>query len=251
MIYTNVYECCTIEIGKGRGAIFDLERGSFVSLPLEICSILKKNDNIDFERELKSFNIKNKKILRDILKFLLNNDFVYQTNNSIRKKEREAIYNSSFHIESYIIDFLNIEKALTYFNTVKDIPDVESLQVRIFDKVNFYELEKLMAKLKIFSSQSIEIILKNKNIKIKEYQGLLKQNFHISRLFILDSSYFKTEMDNRLIFLKDTAIGKKSCGKISESLFQINRRTAITSKSCNSCLNRKISIDENGEIKNC
>lgn len=44
---------------------------------------------------------------------------------------------------------------------------------------------------------------------------------------------------------------EKHCGVISKFYFTVNNLTYFESQYHNTCLNRKISIDINGEIKNC
>jgi SPASM domain peptide maturase of grasp-with-spasm system len=55
----------------------------------------------------------------------------------------------------------------------------------------------------------------------------------------------------KILLLKEDIISEKMCGNISTSYFSINLETFTEAQKHNTCLNRKISIDVNGEIKNC
>jgi SPASM domain peptide maturase of grasp-with-spasm system len=51
--------------------------------------------------------------------------------------------------------------------------------------------------------------------------------------------------------VEEKIANNKHCGVIHPTYFSINIETFTESQHHNTCLNRKISIDENGEIKNC
>lgn len=54
-----------------------------------------------------------------------------------------------------------------------------------------------------------------------------------------------------LIYIEGKYEGNWHCGNISRSEFSINLPNYIGSLNANSCLSKKISIDEKGAIKNC
>jgi SPASM domain peptide maturase of grasp-with-spasm system len=54
-----------------------------------------------------------------------------------------------------------------------------------------------------------------------------------------------------IFYVKEKVYSEKCCGKINPSFFTINTRTFMESQNFNSCLNRKVSVDKVGEIKNC
>ncbi len=91
----------------------------------------------------------------------------------------------------------------------------------------------------------------DKESDLENYEYFLNTNNHISQIIIFDFDDYQRSMGNRLILTKQRLKSKLNCGKISKCIFQTNLRNIVTSKSHNSCLNRKISIDVNGDIKNC
>lgn len=54
-----------------------------------------------------------------------------------------------------------------------------------------------------------------------------------------------------LIYLKEDIPSEAHCGNISPNNFMQNLKMFSESQKYNTCLNRKISLDINGEIKNC
>lgn len=76
----------------------------------------------------------------------------------------------------------------------------------------------------------------------------------LTREVIVHSTEAKFDRDTKvegLHFTNQIIRSKISCGFISSDYFTMNIPTFTESHHHNSCLNRKISIDVNGDIKNC
>lgn len=67
----------------------------------------------------------------------------------------------------------------------------------------------------------------------------------------MDKGVNHTFFDNGVVFTENRISNSNECGKINEALFSCNLRTFSEALYHNSCLNRKISIDMQGNIKNC
>jgi SPASM domain peptide maturase of grasp-with-spasm system len=69
----------------------------------------------------------------------------------------------------------------------------------------------------------------------------------------IDEVIKPSESSNESLLIKSTmaSFSAKRCGSISKETFTLNQPTYNESRSHNSCLNRKISIDSNGDIRNC
>jgi SPASM domain peptide maturase of grasp-with-spasm system len=55
----------------------------------------------------------------------------------------------------------------------------------------------------------------------------------------------------KVFYIKEIITGANHCGRISTRYFVSNLNFFTESQHHNTCLNRKISIDQNGNIKNC
>lgn len=95
---------------------------------------------------------------------------------------------------------------------------------------NLYKPESLDKQLDILSSYNRLLTL---IVFYKKNQPTLKKNS-------INIHYVKNHLYN-----------KKCCGFITPDFFMLNRHCFAESKNSNNCLNGKISIDINGDIKNC
>ncbi|RST27564.1 grasp-with-spasm system SPASM domain peptide maturase [Chryseobacterium lacus] len=103
--------------------------------------------------------------------------------------------------------------------------------------------------------KGIEIILPYR-IKLENRlinKNIIKSNNKINRLIYFGCSENKHEKYlNRIIsYVIDEIINEKNCGVISSNYFNSNLETYTLSINHNSCLHKKISIDAEGNIRNC
>ena len=107
--------------------------------------------------------------------------------------------------------------------------------------------------------KSLEIILQYNPLFTKKYlTSLIEENIRIKYFTFYNSPKDElyrygdgTGMGN-IIYIKDEIESSNHCGIINIDYFALTEpRTFAEFKNFNSCLNRKIGIDINGDIKNC
>ena len=252
MTYFSFFPSCTITKGFKNSCLIDLERASYCSIPNELYDVLKEKFNINLNKIKQTYLNEDFVIIKEYLTFLESNYFIF-----FHSKKQEVIqdiskekYSSSYEIEDLIIDV----KSLHHFNlTGKKIPtNIETLQLRIFYEIPIRDLRSIVEQLRINKNTNVEIIFQhNKNNTENDYKTLFYDYLIISKMFVMNAKDNKHIIQNHIIALNQELISNKQCGQVSEKLFNPNLRTYLSSKSCNSCLHKKISIDINGEIKNC
>jgi SPASM domain peptide maturase of grasp-with-spasm system len=101
--------------------------------------------------------------------------------------------------------------------------------------------------------QIVAINLSNETYNF--WVSTLKDTPHLTNLFLFnvhDSDIPNDFAQNKFFKTSSTlSFSQKSCGVINESYFTVNYEHFIESQKFNTCLNRKISIDISGNIKNC
>lgn len=249
MNFLNLFSSCAIINGFKNAIIFDVERGIYCQIPNEIGEFIKQN--IGFHFSLQGYDLETVTLLTDYLKFLSDTKFIFftptvQTNVTLEKEE----YFSSFELEDLIIDsdsFSNLKKCFK-----KIVSSPEYLQIRFFFIPTINELNYIIEKTIEKQFLSIELVLP-RSIKIdySKYLNLYDEYKIISRLVVYNCKENTKINDKEIYFITSKIKTKKHCGVISENSLYPNIRTYLSSKMCNSCLNKKISIDVNGDIRNC
>ena len=85
---------------------------------------------------------------------------------------------------------------------------------------------------------------------------ICRKNPHLFTVTVFGAPHVKhlhngVDHFGQIFFLAEEISSEKCCGKISPDFFTVNMKTYTESKAFNSCLNRKVSVDKDGYIKNC
>lgn len=247
MSYINFYPCCHITKGFTYSLVTDLERGIYLSVPTEYFEVLSQ-ENIFAENE----KYVSDEYFSELLLFLEENKFIYrsETKEYFHEKQNTDFF-LPYEIEDIIIDAVDGEDLLCKSGKI-DIY-CETVQFRIYGNCTLNDLYTSINNVRKAGIFNIEVIINYNEQYIKEehYTELYEQNNIISRIVLMNSPENKKVKGNSLLFITSELSTCEQCGIISESLFMPNQRTFFTAQKYNSCLNKKLSVDTSGNIKNC
>jgi SPASM domain peptide maturase of grasp-with-spasm system len=130
------------------------------------------------------------------------------------------------------------------------------VQIRCYMPVAMERLELIASCFRSGLMQAFEILLPWNNYNPEALTDLAEQN---PKLRILQCFNAPEAMEIRqqkngfgsISTIRENITSAAHCGVIHPSLFSVNTETYTESLAHNSCLNRKISIDTEGNIKNC
>lgn len=245
--------------GINRSMIFDTHNQKFIIIPNDFLDILViKNKTIksilsEFDSEsstyvLNFFTMLHEKHIIYLTKFKNELDFFIPL---------EEKWDSPDLISNIIVDFntINTQEIDLRLNQILDLK-IPHVQIRIFQNYAFTEIEYLLMKIYDSHIKSIEFILPyNDEINMERLQKIIAYHLRINSILFYNckNESFESFMggETKISFIKNTIINEKSCGCINVSYFSLSKNTFMESQFHNTCLNRKVSIDCNGDIKNC
>jgi len=265
--YLNFYSDCIPVKGYLNSAIYDLTRQEIVKIP---------NDYYDLIQYAKTTNIgeilsgisdsDSKQNILEFLAFLDDNEFV---NFSIKPDillQLNQKWERPCYIQSAIVDVKSLNHDFEEIIFQLDSLGCEMIQLRYFS--NDVEIESIKGVLETIydtSIQGVEIVVCfNPKLKHQDYVLLMEEESLISKLTIHSAKFddeiittfgekkSKATLKKNISFLKQKINSHQHCGQINVK--SINTPTAqlfLENKSFNGCLNKKISIDIDGMIKNC
>jgi SPASM domain peptide maturase of grasp-with-spasm system len=242
----------------------DLQTGVHDLIPNDLADILLRRRNIDIDNLKKIYKHEDDKVtLNEYIHFLLNKRYAYKTKTKINVKQFPSLdlkYTSPSLIENSIIDigeniyFENIYE----FTRQLTVLGCKHLQIRVFFN---HEIDKIIEVLKDIHKMpfnSIELLIQHDGISSYEnYINSFKDFAKLKYTMIFGShmdKYIESKKENNMgniVFLKQRLSGCGMCGKISPDYFTVNSAFFRESLINNTCLNKKISLDINGDVKNC
>lgn len=248
-----LFEDCRIVRGFERSIIYDLGRpfnSNFIPESLIVFIESCKTKPISEVMEL--YSEYDRKIIIEYIDFLIEKEFAFYADKHMKNcmVSLPMNYDTSNNINNAIvcIDQNNLDN-------LREIHEQLDLLLCINIELRCRNLSKieLVKVITTFENSILEalIIRIDFNIEFDEsfVVKLLTDFPRLKHLYIYKSPYKKIE--SNYSFLNFSVDYLNDCGIISQDNFVINRPFFIESQSCNNCLNKKISIDFDGEIKNC
>jgi len=256
MNYFILFANCIPVKGNNRSIICDLQRNQFWYIPNDLYKILIELKGNSISEIKQIYESKQDDIIQEYFDFLVANElgfignlFDLQSFPNISQEWDEpsiitnAIIDSSIHSKH---DFKNI------FFQLEEL-GCKHIQLRFYNNILFDNLDKILSLLAKSSVLSIDIIIPYSNPLDKLLNNLIQLHNRINQIIFFSSPCNKKENTNftNIIYIREEINSHLYCGNVDKSLFSINIKNFTESLNFNSCLNRKISIDSLGNIKNC
>lgn len=258
--YIYLFSCCVTVKGHSRSTICDLQRNKFKIIPNSLYEILAQ---LDQERNLIALRThfkseEDKEIFDSYINFLIEEEFIFM--DDVLHNRLEPIDLELFDIPSLIsnsiIDYsgkysINL---LDDFISQLDMLRCEAVEVRIFKKINERTLYQLLDFFNDKGIRCINLILHFDNYMTQSFFEKLGNEYRRIREISIFNYLKKSKFENLfypIYYLKNPDFSEIHCGFVSPEAFYVNIQNFTESKKFNSCLNKKLSLDESGNIKNC
>lgn len=246
-----LHASCVPVKGAAKSLICDLQKQGYISIPNVLFEILEK-----YER----------KTIHDIKKAYPNNDeaidsyflnlekegFLFYTNTPELFPKLEMEWHDPSSINNAIID---LDKYST-FDVMSIIEQLIGLQckhvqIRVFSAKPLSFYKEILKQCKSMCISSLEFIMKyDPSISFKKLQSIV-QNEAKRVSFLVHTAPQKKDTVDNITFISNALTSETHCGVISANHFSVNVKSFSEANLFNSCLNKKISVDKHGNIKNC
>lgn len=254
MKYFLIFSNCIITKGYNRSTICDLQKKQLYFIPNEIYDIildLKTKPLLQLKDELDE---NSQPILFKYIEYFLEQKIGFYCDNPEFFPDINLNYFAPELINNAILDW----GSNSPYDILKIIDELiilgcKFLEIRIYDEVSIQKLQNAFELISTGFFRNVDIICKYPNnnedlCTIKQFVS----NFPIIGTLTLHSAPKASISDNPNIKLShEVIIDQKSCGKILMKYFSLDIKTISESQNHNTCLNQKISIDIDGNIKNC
>src|SRR3972149_1382535 len=255
--YFLLYANCIPVKGAKRSIICDLQLGRYKFIPNILFEILTKHRNFPLEKIKKSYNHTFDRGIDTYLKLLTDDEWGFYTNDPDVFPKMDLKWDFPGLISNAIID---VDKDSNHnYNTIFDQLDslgCTALQIRFLYNIDLVFLEKILNRTNNGNLSYIEIYLKyNSTLQISEIKKILIKNIRVRLIYIYGAGKNELiEFDSnlgRIFFIRESISFSSHCGYVNDDYFQVNVSLFTESQKFNTCLNRKVTIDYKGQIKNC
>ena len=250
---------CVLVKGANRSTICDLQRNDVRIIPNDLHDLLVECEGKTIDEVKKLYGNKFDDDIDEYFEFLYENEFIFFSKQVDIFPKLSMEWSDSAIITNSIID-VDENSSYDALNVLKQLEELHCrhLEIRNFGKARTELIENILDFLNETEStiQSVEILLPFFS-GIEQWLTSMKDKFlRVDFIRIYKSPKNQNTIPSRdckahLMYTVQDYGSELCCGKISQNFFVANMTTFTESMNYNSCLNRKLSIDKNGEIKNC
>lgn len=248
--------------GVKRAVIINIARDTFDIIPLELTNILQMAQGRSLTALFSEFDEQDRDTLNSYIHLVISGAYgiLSDVNDHLisNKHEMYTTWDSPFRFTNAIIDYhQNLDRYFRVSITQLAASACNTLQVRFFSETQFSIIEDLVNYIHLsqaFEGLSIIVDYNLFNRTEQEIESFVLK-YPVVNEIILYSAPSGKYLENKkcrfkMLFIQDK-LQVKSCGAILPLYFSTNIESYTESINHNSCLNRKIAIDEEGYIKNC
>lgn len=258
--FFHLYACCLLVKGAKRSMVCDVQRHSFNLIPNGLYEILTDHRQKSVDAIKSIYQHQYDEVTDEYLTFLIENEFGFlcEEEDLALFPDLDLSWEVPFHITNAIIDVNDHSQ----YDFVLIFDQFEKLgckhfQLRSYTDRSLNYFSAILEALENRRIVSTEFIIKyNSEITLEDLKVLTDNHSRVHNLIVHSAPENKimhrdpSGMGN-IVFVSQSIDNESHCGIISQDYFSINLKTFTESQKHNTCLNRKISVDAEGNIKNC
>lgn len=257
--------CITVK-GINRSTICDLQRQQVKLLPNSLVEMLENHQGKTVEAIKVAYGNQYDEVIDEYISFLEEHEFIFFTDHPEWFPPLNMEWDNPFPITNMIVD-RNSKSEYDMLHLLTQIDEINCthIEIRCFSSVRLEIIESWLQYVQALEAiiLSIDLVLakpekfySNEEL-LKECRILIKKFPRVSSMVIHSMDEYEifeeSELENggRIIFTNQVINNNNHCGIVNQRYFVSNIKTFTEGQHHNTCLNRKLSIDTNGNIKNC
>ncbi|ELR68408.1 Radical SAM domain protein [Fulvivirga imtechensis AK7] len=254
--YLVLYANCIPVKGAIRSTICDLQRGKWYYIPNDLYEILINYNKCKLGDIYSKYEKTNHEILNEYFAFILKNDLGFLDDDLRGFVALNNEWDYPGHISNCVIDIDNLSFANFKYKEVIDQLDqlnCACLQYRLFDGAKPSTVKKLLSFTLDTRLNDIKLVLKYDKDLDDLLRTLIDKHKRLSQIVYFGANESSVDIfkDVQIIYMTHKTLTAGDCGVVCPSMFSVNTEHYTESLNYNTCLNKKVSIDASGFIKNC
>ena len=251
-----MFASCIPVKGAKRSVICDLQRSKYQFIPNILFDILSTLKDQPISKIKAHFENKHDETIDEYFRFLIEQEFGFFCDNPESFPDLDLSWKFPGEISNAIVD-IDANSQHNFLDIFEQLERLgcKGLQLRFFSPFSLKKIEETLLFLKETRIKSVEIsIAYQAHFEEETLIEFFNQfpRLHLIILYGAPKEYFYHDDKNVfLYYTEDLITSETHCGQISRSHFRPNISVFTEAQLHNTCLNRKVSVDRNGYIRNC
>ncbi len=252
-----LFACCLPVRGAVRSTICDLQRGECHFIPNAMYELLTRHRDATLKQLREIVDPEGHATLDEYFAFLEVNELGVWTSEPSSFPELNLSWDVPSVITNAIID-VDQESSHDWASLLGQLSDLgcQALQVRVFCDLPLAALDAALEESLYGPFRSIDILLKwTPEHEPERLRDFIRKHRRVQQVTIHsapENHIYKEFVDSaNLVYASQVISSHEHCGQVRPGYFTIGTGFFLESLHFNSCLNRKVSIDTRGDIRNC
>ena len=253
----SLFACCVPVQGARRSVICDLQRQNFHFIPNGLYEILTEHAGATVEEIQAAYDHEYDEEIAEYFDFLLEHEMGFWCEDLERFPSIDLTWETPERITNAILD-VDERSGHDYEKIFPQLDDLgcKAVEIRCFHRCRPDELRQILEAARYGRLRSIDLLAGYGPELTPEALERLANDYRRVSSIVIHSAPERRQLPplrtGVTIEYRAAAVDSPACcGKIHPGYFVVNLETFAEAQRHNSCLNRKISIDARGEIKNC
>ncbi|MFD0999859.1 grasp-with-spasm system SPASM domain peptide maturase [Ohtaekwangia kribbensis] len=246
-----LYANCIPTKGAQRSTICDVQRGDIYLIPNALFDILSQHPNKSVDEVKGYYDESNAQVIDEYFSFLIDNELGFFCNNPENFPDIELAWESPEVITNAIVD-IDSTSTYTIDKVLQELQDLgcKNIEFRIYNGYDLERLTGLLNKLEDSIFRYVSLLVRSHySFSVENIKNLCTQFRRLQSVVVFGAEKDQTEDD--IFYTTQNIESSNCCGVVSYKYFTPNLKMFSESRNFNSCLNRKVSIDVKGVIRNC
>lgn len=252
-----LFACCVPVRGARRSTLCDLQRQQYRLIPNALYEILTEHEGKGPAELAGLYGPGSRPVLDEYFTFLVENEFGFWTDEPDAFPPLDLSWERPERISNAVID-VDAESRHDYASLVRQLDGLGcvALQYRFFARVPPDAVRAALEPTRRSRLRSVELVLRHDPAWDDDaLERLCLQHQRISQLLVHGAPGERTTrvraLATPIVFTTQRIDSGDHCGYVHPKLFALTLEAFTEARAFNSCLNRKLSVDARGEVRNC
>ena len=256
-LYFKFWANCLLVKGYRNALVCDVFRGRYVKVSHLFYKIFKKYGGMSLDSLYHKFQFQAREGYLKMLQYFVENDFAIYTDERETLPDLPMAFSTPFEMLTAIIVFNSDSDVGLLENSITSLTNLDCQAIRIIDLGRHFNLpliRNICNRVEKSTTEYIDIFSNYYRYLSPKFWTFLKENARIRQIHYYNfprRDSIVIEKTKQKIHYHSCGFSLYECGGICVANMVINLPFFTESQHHNTCLNRKICIDENGDIKNC
>lgn len=252
-----LFACCVPVRGARRSTLCDLQRQSYRLIPNALYEILTEHEG-KTPGELEAiYGEGSRPVLDEYFRFLLDEEFGFWCDEPGAFPPLDLRWERPERVSNAIVD-VDAGSRHDYASLVRQLDALgcPALQYRFFVPVGAAHLEAALAPTRASRLRSVDLLLHHDRAWHEgELEQLCIRNVRVAQVLVHGAPDERTvrvpSRGTTIVYSTDRVDSSAHCGFVHPRYFAVTLEAFTEAQAHNSCLNRKVSVDAQGMIRNC